>query len=317
MWLDAIALIILTVFAVLGALRGALATAMGLLSLAVAYGTGLTLGPALGPSLAGQLGWPTPLGVAAAGTGAFLTAYFAMGVLSAVVRRLARRRDGRRTARDRFLGGAVGALRGALIVLLLSWLALWVDALSATGTLESAPRVGDSKAAALTGEIIESGLEAALEDAGPAGRIVARMAARPGEALSELQDVLDNPNLERLRSDAMFWTYVENGSVDAALSRLSFQRVQDDDGLRRRLADLGLVDEDAALDTRAFRNAMADVLGEVGPRIHGLKNDPEVQELMNDPEIVAMLQSGDTLGLLRHADFRSLVDRVTSQTTSD
>ena len=38
MWLDAVALVILTVFAVLGALRGALATAMGLISLAVAYG---------------------------------------------------------------------------------------------------------------------------------------------------------------------------------------------------------------------------------------------------------------------------------------
>jgi hypothetical protein len=105
--------------------------------------------------------------------------------------------------------------------------------------------------------------------------------------------------------------------VDAALNRLSFQRVQRDDALRRRLADLGLIGEDAALDTRAFRNAMADVFGEVGPRIRGLKNDPEVQELMNDPEVVAMLQSGDTLGLLGHSGFRGLVDRVTSQSTSD
>jgi uncharacterized membrane protein required for colicin V production len=317
MWLDAIALIILTVFAVMGALRGALATAMGLLSLAVAYGAGLTLGPALGPSLAGQMGLPTALGVVLAGTGAFLAAYFAMGIVSAVVRRLSRRRDGRRSARDRFLGGAVGAVRGALIVLLLSWLALWVDALRATGTVESLPGVGDSRAAALTGEIVESGLEAALGDAGPAGRVAARMAARPGVALSELQGVLDNPNIERLRSDEMFWTHVESGSVDAALNRLSFQRVQRDDALRRRLADLGLIDADAALDTRAFRNAMADVFGEVGSRIRGLKNDPEVKQLMNDPEVVAMLQSGDTLGLLGHAGFRHLVDRVTSQSTSD
>jgi uncharacterized membrane protein required for colicin V production len=317
MWLDAIALVILTIFAVLGALRGALATAMGLLSLAVAYGSGLTLAPALGPSLAERLDWPAPLGVAVAGSGAFLAAYVAMGIVSAVVRRLSRRRDGQRSARDRFLGGAVGALRGALIVLLLSWLALWVDALRATGTVESLPEVGDSKAAALTGEIIESGLEAALEDAGPAGRMVARMAARPGVALAELQGVLDNPNIERLRSDELFWRHVESGAVDAALNRLSFQRVQGDDALRRRLADLGLIGEDAAVDTRAFRNAMADVLGEVGPRIQGLKNDPEVQKLMNDPEVVAMLQSGDTLGLLGHAGFRGLVDRVTSQSTSD
>ncbi|HEY5657253.1 MAG TPA: CvpA family protein [Myxococcota bacterium] len=317
MWLDAIALIILTAFAVLGALRGALATAMGLLSLAVAYGSGLTLGPVLGPSLAGRMDLPTPLGVALAGTGAFLAAYVAMGIVSALVRRLARRHDGERSARDRFLGGVVGAVRGGLIVLLLSWLALWVDALRATGTVESLPELGPSKAAAVTGEIVEKGLGAALADAGPGGRMVARMAARPGLALSELQSVLENPNIERLRSDEMFWTYVENGNVDAALNRLSFERVRRDDELRRRLADLGLIDEGAALDPRAFRNAMADVFGEVGPRIHGLKNDPEVQALMSDPEVVAMLQSGDTLGLLRHAGFRSLVERVTSESNSE
>lgn len=313
MWLDVIALVILAAFAALGAMRGALATAMGLLSLAVAYGAGLTLGPMLGPKLAEDLAAPLPLGVALAGTGAFLAAFCAMGIASTVVRRLARRRDGRRSARDRFLGGALGAVRGALIVFLLSWLALWVDALRATGTVESLPELGDSAAAAVTGEIVESGLEAAFGDAGAAGRVVARMAARPGVALSEFQAVLDDPNIARLRGDELFWSYVESGNVDAALNRVSFQRVQRDDALRRRMADLGLVGEDAAVDTRAFRDAMAEVLREVGPRIRGLKNDPELQRLMEDPEVVAMLQSGDTLGLLGHPGFRGLVQRVSSQ----
>jgi uncharacterized membrane protein required for colicin V production len=313
MWLDVIALVILAAFAALGAMRGALATVMGLLSLAVAYGAGLTLGPMLGPKLAEELAAPLPVGVALAGTGAFLAAFCAMGIAATVVRRLSRRHDGQRSARDRFLGGIFGAVRGALIVFLLSWLALWVDALRATGTVESLPELGDSAAAAVTGEIVESGLEAALGDTGPAGRVVARMAARPGVALSEFQSVLDDPNIARLRGDELFWSYVESGNVDAALNRVSFQRIERDDALRRRMADLGLVGEDAAVDTRAFRNAMADVLREVGPRIRGLKNDPELQQLMEDPEVVAMLQSGDTLGLLGHPGFRGLVRRVSSQ----
>jgi len=313
MWLDAIALVILTAFAVFGAMRGALATAMGLLTLGVAYGAGLTLAPILGPSVAEAWDFPVPLGMALAGTGAFLAAFVVMGVVSAVVCRRARRHDGKRSARDRFLGGAFGILRGALIVFLLSYLAIWVDALRATGVVESLPELGDSTAAAVTGEIVESGLEAALEDSGSAGRMVARMAARPGVALSEFQSVLDDPNVERLRGDSMFWTYVESGNVDAALNRSSFLRVQEDDALRRRMADLGLVEEDAAVDTRAFRNSMAEVFREIGPRIRGLKNDPELQQLMEDPEVVAMIQSGDTLGLLGHPGFRDLVQRVSSQ----
>lgn len=317
MWLDIIALGILAVFAAVGAVRGAVATAMGLLTLGVAYASGLTLGPILGPSLGGQLGLSPPLDVALVGSGAFLVAFFVMGIVSTIVRRMTRRDDGVRSARDRFLGGFFGVVRGGLIVLLLSWLAIWVDALRATGTVEGLPELGRSAAAAVTSEIVESGLEAAMGDEDPAGRIVARMAARPGVALVEFQSVLDNPNVEKLRSDEGFWRYIESQNVDAALNRVSFQSVLRDDTLRRRLADLGLIDEAAANDPRVFRDQMAEVFREVGPRIHGLKNDPEIQAMMEDPEIVAMIQSGDTFGLLTNPRFRSVVKRVTSQTSQD
>ena len=119
------------------------------------------------------------------------------------------------------------------------------------------------------------------------------MAARPSVALAEFETLVEDENIERLRSDAAFWTYVEHGSIDAALNRGSFQRIVHDEAMRRRLAALGLVGEDAALDAGAFRSAAAEVLREVGPRIRGLKNDPALQELVEDPQVVAMLHSGD------------------------
>lgn len=317
MWLDLLAVAVLGIFVALGAWRGALATGLGLATLIGAYLAAISLAPALAPPLSERLGiselWALPL----AGTGVFIATYSVLGVASALVRRLSRRHADERSARDRFLGGALGAVRGVGIVLLLSYLALWVDALRATGTATGIPSVERSRAAALTGEVVESGLEAALGEDDPAGRVAARIAARPGVAVAELQGVLEDPQVSALREDARFWMLVEHGSVDAALARGSYLDLQRDPALRRRLADLGLVPEAAADDPGVFRDAMAEVLREVGPRLRGVKEDPQLQALLEDPQVVAMLQEGDTLGLLGHPGFRGLVARVTSRQPRD
>jgi len=311
MWLDALALLLLGAFVGVGALRGALASGLGLATLGVAYGLALWLGPRMAPQVASLLGTGEVLGMAAAGMGGFLLGFAGMGALA----RLARRREARRgrqarSPRDRFLGAAFGGLRGALVVLLLSWLALWVDALRATGTAPALPELGRSAAASLTGELVEAGVGAAMADAGPTGRVVARVAARPGDTLVEVQALIESPPFAELRSDVPFWTYVEHGSIDSAMNRASFQRVSRDDELRGRLSELGLVDERAAGDPRAFRAEVGEMLRGLGPRIRALKSDPELLELADDPEVQAMIQSGDTLALLGHPGFRRVVARA-------
>ena len=312
MWLDLLALAILAVFAIIGAARGSLRAGMGLLALVVGYTAAILLAPALGPGVSGWLGVSEWLALPLGGTLGFAAGYGAVAVLGALLRRFAARHRDERTPRDIFLGALFGAVRGSLVVLLVSWLVLWIDALRATGADVPIPEISGSAVAALTGEVVEAGIGAALGDE-PAGRVAARIASRPGAAMADLVEVLDNPNLEGLKGDTLFWTYVEHGNVDAALNRMSFRRIAQDPALRGQLAGLALVGPEAADDPRAFRDDVAAVLEEVGPRIRGLSSDPELQALMDDPQVVAMVQSGDTMGLLRHPGFRSLVDRVTSQ----
>lgn len=311
MWLDLLALVILAVFGVIGAMRGALRSGMGLLALVVGYVGAIFLAPVVAPVLTQHLGVSDLLALPLGGTGAFFAGYGAIAGLSALLRRFAEDEDPR-SPRDRFLGAAFGATRGLLVVLLVSWLALWLDAVRATGGSTPLPEIGSSAAAAVTGEVMERGIQAALGDE-PAGRIAARIAARPNAALADLAKVLENANVEALRGDSMFWTYVEAGSVDAATNRGSFLDVASDASLRGQLASLGLVPPAAATDPGVFREAFADVLRELGPPLRRLRNDPGLQDLIEDPQVVAMVQSGDTVGLLRHPGIRGLVERVSAE----
>jgi uncharacterized membrane protein required for colicin V production len=313
MWLDVVALILLGVFAGTGWLRGAIAGFTGLAALALGYAAAIAFAPSLGPAL--PLGADTPalLAIALAGCLVFLGVYLAVAVAGALARRAQRERNGdAHSVRDRFLGAVFGGLRGAFVVLLLSWLALWLDALRATGADPVVPEVAGSTAARATSAAVEASVGAALAGSGPAGPFVARLAARPALAVGELQAVLENPRFETLREDELFWAHVEAGSTDAALGRASFRDLARDEALRSELAALGLVGPEAAESEQAFTLAAEEVLREVGPRLRGLREDPELQALVQDPEVVAMLQSGDHLALLSHPGFRQLVSRVAS-----
>jgi uncharacterized membrane protein required for colicin V production len=317
MWLNLLALAVLGVFVALGAWRGALATGLGIATLLLAYAAAIFLGPAFAPALDARLGVGPLFAVPLAGTIAFFGTTVILGIVSSILRKMARSVNGDRSPLDRFLGGTFGAVRGLMIAFLLVYLAMWLDALRATGTTALIPEVGNSAAAAITSEVVEGAIGSAMDPDDPAARVTARLAARPALAAVELQGVIDDPGFASLRGDQAFWTYVESGNVDAAMNRRSFRGIQHDSQLRHRLANLALVPDEAATDPVAFREAVGDVLREVGPRIRGLRNDPALQDLMNDPQVVAMIQNGDTIGLLAHPDFRALVGRVTSGTSQD
>jgi membrane protein required for colicin V production len=310
MWLDVVALVILALFAFMGARRGGLASGMALGSLGVAYAAAILAAPRLGPLAAELTGVSEWLGMPLAGSVAFLAAFLVMAVVSKLLGRLTAPEEGEgRSPRDRFLGGVFGAVRGGLIVLLLSYLAIWVDALRITGTAPDLPELGSSAAARVTETLVEAGVTAFVDDA-PSGHMIARIAARPGQSIADLQGLMEHPVINELRADELFWSYVEHGNVDAALNRRGAMALIYDAEVRRQLGELGLIDAAAVSDSRVFRAAAADVLRQVGPRLKGLKEDPELQALMRDPEVVAAVQSGNHLALMGHPGFRAVVARV-------
>jgi uncharacterized membrane protein required for colicin V production len=310
MWLDLVALGILALFAVMGALRGGLASGLGLASLGVAYAAAIFFAPRFGPLASELTGLPEMLGMPLAGSVGFLLGFLVMGGVSKLLRAINAPADELgRSPRDRFLGGVFGFVRGGLVVLLLSYLAIWVDALRTTGTAPDLPELGKSAAARVTESVVEAGVDALVEDEAT-GRVFASLAARPGQSIADLQGLMEHPVIEELQNDELFWSYVEHGSIDAALNRRGAIALIYDADVRRQLGALGLIDEAAVEDSAVFRKAAHEVLSEVGPRLNGLKDDPELQALMTDPEVVAAVQSGNHLALMGHPGFRSVVTRV-------
>jgi hypothetical protein len=108
----------------------------------------------------------------------------------------------------------------------------------------------------------------------------------------------------------MFWTYVEHGSIDAAMHRRAVLALTYDRDMRVTLHEFGLIDEAAVEDAEVMRTQTREMLAELGPRIHGIKTDPKVQELMRDPEVLEAVQAGDHLALITHPGFQEVVARV-------
>jgi uncharacterized membrane protein required for colicin V production len=318
MWLDVLVLAVLAWFSWAGVRRGGLAAGLGILTLIVAYGSAIIAAPIFASPVANGFGLSELLGIPVAGSIAFAVAFVAMAILSKFLcRRIGDADDAGRSLRDRFLGGAFGAVRGAFVVALLCYLALWVEALRLSGATEGIPELGNSAAAAVTSSVVEAGIESALSDSGRAGHVVAKIAANPGAAVVDLQSVVSNPRIVAIQQDRHFWANVEAGAIGAALNTPNFVSLSEDEELRHQMASIGLIDQESAEAADLFRAAVGDVLREVGPRVRNLRNDPELTGLLDDPEVVAMVENGDTLGLMNHPRFRRLISRVASDPVVD
>jgi hypothetical protein len=86
--------------------------------------------------------------------------------------------------------------------------------------------------------------------------------------------------------------------------------VVNDPEMRDKIAGLGLVSEEAAADPELFRHVMAAMLSQLGPRLKGLRDDPELYELARDPEVLQALETGNTFALLTHPGVQRVVARA-------
>ena len=311
MLFDLLALGILAVFVVLGARRGALAGFLRVATLFLAYAAGIGAAAKLTALIAILSGISHLTAGAIAGTGAFLFVYAVASVGSALLIRSERasRDDLPRGGFDRLGGAFFGAGQAVLALLLLGVLGSFLDAAHVAGLSTGSESAGDSFLVGSTRRVVAAGVSAAVGE-GPGGSFAVKLASNPGSAVASTQQLLAHPRVATLQADALFWQYVSSGEVDRALSRGSFTAISFDEEMRGRLADLGLVDEQARADSDAFREQMRKTLVEVAPRIRAIRDDPALAELAAKPEIQSALRDGDTFSLLAHPDFRRLVDRA-------
>jgi uncharacterized membrane protein required for colicin V production len=317
MILDLAALLILALFALMGAVRGGVASVAGLVTLVLSYGAAVFAAQNLGDPVSTQLGVSPFVGPIIAGTAVFLSTAIVVSVLGSLVRRAldARRGDEPMGGASRCVGATFGLVRGAFVVLLLGWLAIWIDAARETGSftgLASAPKIEESALVKATEVVVTSAVTAAMDDGGPGSQVVARFASKPGQSVRSIQAVLASPKIEALQQDRFFWTLIVNGSFDRAINRKSFREIVDSEELRAHFASLGVISPEAGNSRDAFKRELGGVLAEVGPRVRDLADDPELQKLARDPQITALLEQGDALGLMRHEGIQRLAARVSS-----
>jgi len=311
MLFDLLALAILAVFVVMGAYRGALAGCMRVTTLFAAYAAGLFSAAKLATLISILSGSSRLLAGAMAGSGAFLFVYVVASIVSALVIRGERaRRDGEaRGALDRLGGAFFGAGQAALALLLLGVLGSFLDAAHAAGLPQGSATAGDSYLVGTARRIVAAGVTASMGE-GPGRSLAVQLASNPGAAVASTQQLLSHPRVAKLQEDALFWQYISTGEVDRALTRASFTAIINDEDLRARLADLGVVDDEARSDPDAFLAQVQATLTRIAPRLQAIRNDPALAELAAKPEIQDAIRSGNSFALLAHPDFRRLVDRA-------
>jgi len=317
MVLDLIFALILFVMFAAGAWRGAVVSGSGLFGLICGYAGGI-LGATMGSTWVAQTLVVSPLvAPAVAGTIGFVVFWLVASSLADIVVAWDRERvEGMgRSLFDRWLGGFFGLARGGLIVVLLAVLASWLDAardLGAIAGLSAMPEAENSILTEASGSLVEAAVSTALADAGPAGEVAARLTAHPGQALESVQAILEDERMNQMLEDRLFWTLISNESIDYAMNRTAIRSIVNDPVMRGHFADVGLVAEEARTNVDEFRDTMAGVLAEVGPKIKRLHDDPEIKALASDSEIMALVEAGNTFALMSHPRIREIVNRVSS-----
>lgn len=307
MWIDAVALLLLAIFAWRGARRGALASGLSLAGFALGYAAAIFAGIYAGGIAAELCGVSPLLGSPIAGTVAFLFVSFAIAVVSFVLRR---RSDAVPSTASRIGGACFGALRGSLLVLLIGVLAVWIDALPQLANRDASDTsVVDTPLRTAARAAVAAGVETALGDT-PGADLVAHTLAQPGQAIEQLRALAATPEIAALANDRDFWAYVEADAMQAAVAQPSFQKLQWNAKLRGQLAAVGFVDEISAGDPAIFALEMRRALEKIGPRLRQLREDPDLARLANDPAVIDLVQRRDVVGLLANPDFQGVLTRA-------
>jgi hypothetical protein len=308
MWLDLLVVVLVLLLGWLGARGGPLQAGLRLAAIPLAYGAAFGAAAFFGAGLASRFALPELAGQVLAGSGAFLVSYGVLSAMAGVAGRRARE-DGV-SPLAQLLGGGLGALRAAVLLIPILWVANLAEGARQSGVGEGLPDLSSSQLREAPSGLLEAGAGVTLGD-GAEGRMAKRWIAHPGASLNAMNELMEDPNLRIIQTDQGFWRDLEEGRVTNAMARPTWRQLASDPSFRERLGSLGFVSQEAVTDEPRFRAELTQTLADVGERLGRVRSDPQLGELLEDPEVQRQLQEGDTLALLADPRFQQLVARVT------
>jgi uncharacterized membrane protein required for colicin V production len=311
--IDAACLVLVLLFALGGWRRGFWLSLLSLGGLIAAYLAAYFFSQPAGRALAGPLRLQPLLAYPLAGGLIFVL----MLLLVSGIRRILIRT--RRTTRDRprawriadHLGGAgIGAAYATVLVLLLTWLLL---ALQAITPLEAMDLKG-SQMARWASPLAEKVARAAAQQASGSESMasaVAGLAKDPGRTTRGYLGLLQNERLQSMLQDPQAINALASGDLRALKKNASLRALAKDPGFIAAVHQAGLLAEASEdLSPEDASRLLVSRLAPLARVMTTLAQDPEVQHLLQDPTLADRLQRRELISLANDAAFNRLAEIV-------
>ena len=310
---DLIALVVLLCYISKGYHRGLLVSVLSIIGLVCSYISAYLFFEPAGQMILNQYELPRYLALALGGFAAFFIVYIFFGLIIRLVdwRRRSRATSLKKTGSiwiDKLLGALGGAVIGMTMVVILLW-GYNLAQLSRIGS--GLPDIGDSIAAQLSSSFIEKGTYLiagkTMDDKG-AAKAISKSLSNPGETIKDVQDLMNNPQIQKLSKDNGFINAVLDGDVQKIKRNRTLNRILEDPYITDKVKDLGLLAGE--YNPKEMKEEIAAKLAKAGKELNKIKNDPKIHQLLEDNALREKIEGKNIVEMMKDSKFRQLMNRV-------
>ncbi len=310
---DLIALLIVLYYFSKGYRRGLLVSILSLIGLICAYISAYMFFEPAGQMILNQYDLPRLLALALGGFASFFIVYIFFGI---IIRIISWRRRTRETSLiktgsiyiDKLLGSISGTIFGLIMVAIILW-GYNLAKFSQFGT--SLPDINKSIAAQMSSSIIEKGTYLIADksmDHEEMAKAISKSLSNPGEALEDMQDLMNSPLIKKLSDDKEFINAMLKGEVQKIKHNRTLNRALEDPVIINKAQDLGLLADD--YNPMEMKEEIAEKLAKAGKEISKIQNDPKIRNLLNDNILKEKIERQNLTEMLQDNKFRELINRM-------
>jgi hypothetical protein len=222
-----------------------------------------------------------------------------------------KREDGKKilplSSPSRTIGGLISLGMAVILFTVLWW---FYDAMRATAWARDFPDLGETTFATISQSIVKLVAGAALQGKLSPGQaeLAAGLISSPGDAVVEIQALLDDPALKALFESATFHEDFLSGDRQRITENEEFAAFLDDESVMKRMRNMGLVDGDA--ETSEIRESLGTQLALAGGQMNAILEDPKIMKMIEELQAEGTLASGDWKKLVFDKRIREIAARA-------